>query len=273
MYIHTFETSCILTNDSYYSIQKILKADKTKWTYEGNTFTYFGLSYTGIIIKLFSIKKCGFYSYSITYRISARRVMENDNYVGLFDTKDYSALENKVDELLENACELLPRLKRCRLKRLDFCINAELENQNQVKAYIHTAKRAAVPGTLEVYTQYDKTAKRYKPTKDDFTVYSDDYIAVSIYNKYRQMLKEKKNIYSQKDWEQAEKTVRIEIRCMAEKIAVLENKFEVHTIKQFMSKSDKIGDYLYRYYLPKMFNDGYICTLKKAIERIELICG
>ncbi len=103
--------------------------------------------------------------------------------------------------------------------------------------------------------------KLYKPTKDDFTVYSDDYIAVSIYNKYRQMLKEKKNIYSQKDWEQAEK------------IAVLENKFEVHTIKQFMSKSDKIGDYLYRYYLPKMFNDGYICTLKKAIERIELICG
>lgn len=270
MYIHTFEVSSILTNDSYYSIQKILKTDKTKWTYEGNTFIYFGLSYTGIIIKMFSIKKCDFYSYCITYRISARRVIENDNYVGLFDTKDYSKLEKKVNKLLKSKSELLPKLNDCRLRRLDFCINAELENQQQVKAYIHTAKRAAVPGALEVYAQYDIIAKRYKPTKDDFTVYSDGYIAVSIYNKYRQMKKGKKNIYSQTDWTQAENIVRIEIRCMPGKIAVLENKFDVHTIKKFMSKAEKIGDYLYRYYLPKIFNDGYICTLQKAIERIEL---
>lgn len=269
MYIHTFEVSSILNNAKYYSLQDTFKKDKTKWTYDNKCFTYFGLSHSGIIIRMFKIEKRDFYSYSLTYRISARRVIENDNYVGLFDTNDYSKLEKKVNKLLESKSELLPKLNACRLRRLDFCINAELENQKQVKAYIHIAKRAAVPKTLEVYTQYDKVSKRHKSTKDDMTVWNDEYVAISIYNKYRQMKKEKKNIYSQKDWEQAENIVRIEIRCMSCKIAALENKFNVHTVKQFMSNADKIGDYLYQYYLPKMFNNGYICTLKNAVERIK----
>ena len=75
----------------------------------------------------------GFYSYYIIYRISARRVVENDNFVGLFNIEKYSELEEVVDEILKDKCSYLPILKQCNLKRMDFCVNAELDNQEQLE--------------------------------------------------------------------------------------------------------------------------------------------
>ena len=49
----------------------------------------------------------------VTYRISARRVMENDNFVGLFDTRNYDDLEEKVNELIKDKSNYLPKLKKC----------------------------------------------------------------------------------------------------------------------------------------------------------------
>lgn len=98
MTIHTFETSCILDNNRFYTIQEILKnQDKSKWKAEKEGMTYFGLSYKGIIIKMYRIKKKGYYSYYILYRISARRVIDNGNYVGLFDVEDYDVLKEKIN--------------------------------------------------------------------------------------------------------------------------------------------------------------------------------
>ena len=48
----------------------------------------------------------------VTYRISARRVMENHNFVGLFDTNRYDELEKEVNKLLNkvsrNGYSLIP---------------------------------------------------------------------------------------------------------------------------------------------------------------------
>ena len=215
------------------------------------------------------IKKKDFYAYTIIYRISARRVMENDNIVGLFNTKKYYELEEKVNEVLKGKCSLFPKLKKCKLKRLDFCINAKLGNQEQVKAYIKTAKRANVPSKLEIYEQYDKKSKRKKPTKDDFTVYSSEYIQVSIYNKYMEMKKEKDGVFPADEMERAKNIVRIEIRCMNGKIKALSKKYNIKTISEFMSHSNKIGKELYKYYLGKIFSSGMVCTLKEALSRID----
>lgn len=270
MDIHTFEVNAKVCNTDYYDIQNDLKKDKDKWTHDKKSMTYFGLADKGIRIKFFALHKPDFKSKSITYIISARRVMENDNYVELFDTNDYDKLEKRVNKLLKSKSKLLPKLKQCTLRRIDFCINAGLDNQEQVKAYIHTAKRGNVPKGMELFMMYDKTAKRYKPTKDDMTVINDEYIAVSIYNKYRQMKKEEKMKYSDKDYERAQNIVRIEIRCDSAKIDVLNEKYGIATIEEFMSEADKIGDYLYRYYLPKIFNNGVVCTLKEAKKRIGM---
>ena len=100
MTIHTFEVSATLTNDRFYSIQKDLKLkDCSKWMSVKNGMKYFGLSEKGIIINMYQIKKKDFYSYSITYRISARRVIDNNDFVGLFNAKDYEDLKDLVKAL------------------------------------------------------------------------------------------------------------------------------------------------------------------------------
>ena len=169
MTIHTFEVSAILTHEKYYKIQTELKLkDPSKWKATKNGMDYWGLSDRGILIYTYQVKKKGFYSYYIIYRISARRVVENDNFVGLFNIKKYSELEEVVDEILKDKCSYLPILKQCNLKRMDFCVNAELDNQEQVRAYIKTVKRANTPRKLKIREVYDKTAKRKKPQKGDF---------------------------------------------------------------------------------------------------------
>jgi len=271
MTIHTFEVSAMLTNDNFYSIQDELKSkDNSKWKATKNGMAYWGLSEKGILIHMYQIKKKGFYSYSITYRISARRVMENDNFVGLFNTKNYPELEEKVNKLLKAKCSLLPKINKCTLRRIDFCINAKLDNQDQVKAYIKIAKRANIPSKLEIYNEYDKISKRTKPTKDDYTVYSSEYIAVSIYNKYAEMKKRKEKTCSDKEFKKAKNIVRIEIRCMEGKVQALKKKYDIDSTEEFMISADIIGNDLYNYYLTKMFGIGLICTLNQAVKRIDM---
>ncbi len=277
MTIHTFETSCLLSEDDYYLIQeKLKKSDPSKWAKETNGMSFWGLSKEGIIIKMFITKneKQGFYAYNIIYRISARRVMNNHDFVGLFNTNDYEELEAKVDSILHKKCKLLPTLEECKMRRIDYCINAELDSQEQVKAYIKTMKRANIPNHLQLLEAYDKKSKRTKPMKDDFTIYNDNYIAVSIYNKQRQMINEQKEsnkaIFPKAEIKRAENIVRIEIRCMEGKVSELKKKFNLNSISDFMESSQEMGDYLFNYYLSRICNDGKICALSEAHKRIDM---
>ena len=97
MKIHTFEVSAMLTNESYYLIQSELKAkDKDKWKTIKNGMQYWGLSHKGILISMYQVKKKGFYTYYINYRISAQRVIEND-----FSLNEAVFDEEKEDEVLQ----------------------------------------------------------------------------------------------------------------------------------------------------------------------------
>ena len=271
MTIHTFEVTSRITNEDYYKIQTDLKSgDLSKWKATPNGMHYWGLSDRGIFITMYTVKKKDFHTHYILYRISARRVIENDNFVGLFNTKNYNILEETVNNILKEKSSHLPILNKCKLKRLDFCINAQLDNQKQVKAYIKTIKRANIPSKLDLYMEYDKTAKRMKPTKNDFTIEATDYVSVSIYNKYAEMKQQKTGVFPKSEIERSKNIVRIEIRCKKEKIAVLKKKYNIETISEFMKFSDKIGNYLFNYYLGKIFNNGGIYTLKEALKRVDM---
>ena len=271
MNLHTFEVSAQLTNNNYYEAQKELKqAAPDKWKSEKRGMTYFGISDKGILIKFFIIKKKKYYTYMVTYRISARRVMENHNFVGLFDTNRYDELEKEVNKLLKEQSKHLPKLKVCNLRRIDFCVNAKLDNQEQVKAYIKTMKRANVPAKLELYEEYDRVSKRKKPMKDDFTVWASDYVAISIYNKYAEMKKQKKGVFPESEVKRSKNIVRMEIRCMEGKVQALKKKFGVDTIRQFMRSGDEIGEYLFHYYLKKITGTGDLYTLKNTLKRIDM---
>ena len=110
--------------------------------------------------------------------------------------------------------------------------------------------------------------------KDDFTVYSHNYVAISIYNKQKQMIKEQKGknktIFPISEIKRAENIFRIEIRCMEGKVSELKKKYKLKSIRDFMESSYEIGDYLFRYYLSRICNYGKICTLSEALKRIEM---
>ena len=108
MKIHTFEVSTMLTNEKYYNIQKDFKEkDKSKWKSTKNGMQYWGLADNGILINMFQIKKKDYYAYSVTYRISARRVIENNNFVlwNAYYTKDeinkmFTSVEGELDKII-----------------------------------------------------------------------------------------------------------------------------------------------------------------------------
>lgn len=269
MKIHSFELSSTLTNEKYYNIQNSLKLkDKNKWKAEPEGMLYFGLRDNGILINMFRIKKKGFYSYRIIYRIFASRVIDKDNYLDLLSVRKYDELEAKANKLLKDKSDDLPKLQDCKPTRIDFCFNAELDNQQQVKAYIKTIKRGNIPHGHQEFMLYDQTAKRSKPTKDDFTVGAKDFVEVSIYNKHRQMKKDK--FFPLKEIERATDIVRIEIRCKKKLIKKLSKKFDIYTIKEFMEYGEDIGEQIYHDYLLKISGSGSIYTLKETLKRIDM---
>ncbi len=271
MTIHTFEASATVTKETYHKIQQALRqADCSKWKALNNGMLYWGLSNQGIFISTHRILKKDYTTFKILYRISARRVIEHNNFVGLFNVKNYAELEEEVDRILKSKCELLPKLKKSKLRRLDFCVNAKLDNQEQVKTYIKTMKRANIPTKLNLLMPYDSKAKRRKPLKDCFTLTLKDYVEVSIYNKYMEMKKEEFGVYPEEEMERAKNIVRIELRCMKGKIKELKKKYGIDSISEFMSHGQKIGQELYKYYLTKIANAGMICTLKEAKNAIDL---
>lgn len=266
MTIHTFETTTLIKRKDYYDIQEVLKQDKSSWTREGKEgMTYFGLSAKGITIKLFRIKKArGYYAYRIYYIISAYRVFNNDSYIDLFNTKNYPKLEHKINKLLNSKTKLLPALETCSLLRIDFCINAILESREQVQAYINTMRKGNVPATLERETDYSKSGKRDVPLSNAMTVTQKNYIEVSLYDKYAQMKQQYRYEYPEEELKKAKNIVRIEIRCMKNKIKALNAKFGLNTIEDYMLRSDEIANYLYEFYLQRMYGTGEIYTLSAA---------
>lgn len=269
MTIHTFELTSILTNDKYYKIQKTLKSkDKSKWKAERNGMLYFGLREKGILIYMFILKKKNYYSYRIIYRISARRVLEKNNYVDLFDLQLYDELELEANRLLFEKSNSLPKLNECELTRIDFCYNAMLENQHQVKAYIKTIKNGYIPPKHTEFLIYSETGKRFVPPKNDFTFFKDNYVEISLYNKKAQMKQD--DYYPESEINRASNIVRMEIRCSKKVIKEYCEKHNISSIRRFMGCCGALGDELYNKYLLKISGSGSIYTLKETCQRIDM---
>lgn len=270
--VHTFELKCMVTNQLYYQLQDRIKLENGTWTHTKDTILYWGLCDSGIIIELQHIKKEGLSNYWIVYRISARRMFEASNYVGLFDCSKIKRLIDRADELLSSFSALLPGLRACSLSRLDFCTNLVLEDQQQVKAYIKLMRRGALPKGFSRKEYYDKTAKRKKPLRDDFTICRKANMELSIYNKYRQMKKEmeRNKKLDFPDIEQAKNIVRIELRCLPGKLSQLRKKYKLQHWTELFDRAGEIGAYLYEFYLPKLFGRGDFYTLKELRDRIAI---
>ena len=102
MNYHTFELSYKLTpheKDYYTDILFNSKGRTYRDEYEYvPTIVCETLSKHGIIIKIQTFTKNDFKHYVMYYRINPRRVMEQNNYIGLFNAKDTDIMLDKVNE-------------------------------------------------------------------------------------------------------------------------------------------------------------------------------
>lgn len=96
------------------------------------------------------------------------------------------------------------------IRRIDYCVNIRLNSVDEVAEYMRLMKKGSHPYSTKRRMGYSQTQKRYIPTQDSFTVYSDTF-EFSIYNKYGQMENGRRG-YSGEDMRAAEQMVRIEYR-------------------------------------------------------------
>lgn len=88
------------------------------------------------------------------------------------------------------------------IRRIDYCVNIRLNSEDEVAEYMRLMKKGSRPYSAKRRMGYSQTQKRYIPTQDSFTVYSDTF-EFSIYNKYRQMENGRRG-YSGEDMRAAE---------------------------------------------------------------------
>lgn len=222
----------------------------------------------GIIIKIRNIKKNGYMHEMLYYKINPRRVMNDNDYIGLFESSEAKDMLNRIDELIESKFNMaLPSVESMKLNRIDFCTNVLLNGQEEVKAYIEILKRGL---TLKKYSlqKYDNPiAKRKTLSKNGLTYIGENGVNITYYNKFREMSEQN---LPMRDVEQLNKILRIEIQCKNKKVKRLYKKYMIKDVNGFLYLSNKIGREIFEKYSNLFCGAGDFYRLdavKRSIEK------
>lgn len=269
MNYHTFELAYELTKFENRYYKEILYHSKGRTYHDENeyvpTIVCETLRSHGIIIKIQKFKKNNYDYYMMYYRINPRRVMEQNNYIGLFHAKDTDVMLDKVNEYLKTIHKSMPSADQCRINRIDFCSNITMSGQEEIFEYIKVLQRGFYPKNYAPELFYDAISKRSKFVKNGYNVMKKKTVKITYYNKYDQLWENKwcRNI------EEAENILRAEIQCEKQKIRHLMNKFGYADTRSFLKHSDKIGTYVFRYYANKFCGSGDFYKIDEIYKRIE----
>ena len=270
MSYHTFETSCRITPTEWRTIRDCFYNTRRKTFKDKNDarlpIVCTVLQKHGIILKLIKYRKKEFDYYMLCYRINPRRVMSDNDYIGLFDENDTDEMLERIDSLIKKTVSsTMPSVCDCKLNRIDFCVNVRMSSNNEVMEYIKILQRGMYPKYYMPEIYYDLKAKRYKLYKDSITISHENYLSVTYYNKYEQLKKEGfcNNI------DEAENILRAEIQCKKKKVKHLMDKFGHTSIKSFLKHSDKIGKYVFKEYANKFYGKGDFYKLDEICEKID----
>lgn len=222
------------------------------------------LSDKGINIKFNQYTKNDFTFNMMYIKINPRRVMEHNNYIGIFDSHHTAKMLQKVDKHLQSVTSLIPSVHMCKLNRIDFCSNIEMESQDAVMNYLKLLHRGYYPKNHFPTTYYDLKSKRTKLYDNSITM-SNKHIAVTYYNKYSQL---NENPHCQ-NIDDAKNILRAEIQCKKSKIKHLEKKFNCCGVQKFLEHSDEIGAYVFKHYANIFYGSGDFYKLDEIYEKID----
>ncbi len=266
MNYHTFELAYSLTpfeNKSYTDL--LYKSGKTyidKYEYVP-TVVCETLKKHGIIIKIQQFTKNEYTHYVMYYRINPRRVMEKNNYIGLFNAKDTDRMMDKVNKHLKSIN--MPSADNCKIHRIDFCTNIVMSGQDEIFEYIKLLQRGFYPKKYESELFYDMTAKRSKFPKNSCNIIKKKLVKITYYNKYDQL---QENKYCQ-NTEEAINILRAEIQCEKRKVRHLIDKFGYTKVRTFLKHSDEMGNYVFNHYANKFCGSGDFYKIDEIYRKID----
>lgn len=154
-----------------------------------------------------------------------------------------------------------------KINRIDYCVNIRLAGKEAVEDYMRLMKKGSYPYSAERRKEYDQTQRRWIPTRNSFTIYSDTF-EFSIYNKGVQMSGETRN-YSADDLEAAERMVRIEYRARRGKVRREQLKHACGSLQEFLEMTGQIAAENIPRYLAACYGTGEFVKFDEAARRIE----
>lgn len=201
----------------------------------------------------------------IWYVVNPRRVINDNEYVGIFDAKDVEKMLELANRLLKGVVYSMPSLDECILARLDFCQNINLENQDMVEMYIDLVKRCNIPPGFKMERFYDRKVRKVVNSKDGIKL-SMGYMALIIYNKKAQMLKQD---YDYPNIDAADGILRFEIQASYNKLYTLGINKGIKALRDFLNHGDEFAKQQFHYYLPKIFCTGDYYSYEVAEKKIK----
>lgn len=269
MKFHTFELSLLLTLFEKKHITDILYKSKGKTYIDNNeyipTLVCNTLTKHGITIKIKSFIKNEYKYHILNYRINPRCVMEEYNYIGIFDPDDTEIMVNKVNNYLISIDEFMPLVEQCKLSRIDFCANIEMSGQHEIFEYIKILQKGYCPKKFIPELFYDYTAKRSKFFKNSCSFIRKNTVKVTYYNKYSQLQQNDRC----KNIDDAVNILRAEIQCDKNKVKHLSDKFGCTSVVSFLRNADMIGTYVFKKYSNIFFGEGDFYKTDEIYELIE----
>lgn len=142
MNFHTFELSYKLSTDDVRIVyNELYNASGQNYKPKDDCAVFNALQDYGIIIFIKKYKQDEYNHHVLYYRINPRRVLENHNYIGIFNSKNIDKLIKKFNILIKNVSPFLPEFDSCNISRIDYCSNVELNDQAVIDSYINLLKR------------------------------------------------------------------------------------------------------------------------------------
>lgn len=261
--IHTMELKRKVTKDEFWEIQRFYADDSLVNKYPAylDKNDYVVEKYTksnGITIKLRVNEK----GHSILLIINPRNINGADERLEIYnpDSIEPADFILKLYDLIQQ--EPLGSVDDFIIRRLDLCINLELETQEQINAYMTLISRSRAPYPL-TKNFYIENRKR-----DIHGVYFNGRgYGIYVYEKIYQIRRKSRCMALNSDLDR--KIIRFEIRLTRDRIRRIEVEYGNANLFMIVAVIKHISFDFFRYIIPRTFLSGKYYHLEGALEKVQ----
>lgn len=208
-------------------------------------------------------------NYWLNIKINPRKLFHHNNYPFTYiaSTSEVNACLDQVERMLSaiDAAEI--SIEMFKIQRIDFCTNIDLGSKEAAEEYLQILLKGTYPKNFTRLTEYSETEKRLIPTKDSFTIRSNN-LEFSVYNKYRQLEKEAAK-YSPEEIQAANGMIRIELRIKRPGIYQRSKKYQLSDAQEFLEHISHMAGTDIPRYLKKCYGTGNFTTLDHARKLVQ----